>query len=134
MHKVYGKKGKDTPLPETYNQSDMLMLSKLIYYQEILARGYWTSSGFVLKAESYVKVKHNFEKSKPGIKAIKDELIRNNTLRYYDDEFYILAKDIYFHSPSAAGELVQGHSSNGLLDWKNSNSVTLKDLLNKGKK
>ena len=40
----------------------------------------------------------------------------------------ILQEDICFGSPSFASTFVCGNSSNGLLEWKNSNGVSLKDL------
>ena len=44
---------------------------------------------------------------------------------------YILLIDIDFDSPTAAAEFVTGVSTNGKLDWKNENGITLKEIKEK---
>ena len=130
MPKKYGRKGKDTPLPKLYEQSTPLIIFR--NKDESIAYGNWTSDGFLLKANSLITESENFEENHPGIKAVKMELIENSLLIHNEGMGfgeYMLAEDIYFHSPSAAGEIVLGHSCNGLKDWVNQNGISLGDLL-----
>ena len=37
-------------------------------------------------------------------------------------------EDLLFSSPSAAADIVMGRSANGLIEWKDVNGRTIKDL------
>lgn len=83
---------------------------------------------FVLFAGSWIVKKNDFSKE-PGIAEIKNELLDNLFLEDTGLDDFELKKDIHFWYSSTAGKLVQGRHSNGLVDWKNSESVMLGHLL-----
>jgi hypothetical protein len=127
LKKIFGRKGRVTS--ERYDKSTELIIYRNQEPDYPIAYGMWQSDIFVLLKGSRITLDENFEEKKPGIKKLKLQLIQNSILVYvegHDD--YTLKQDIFFHSPSAAGELVQGHSSNGWLDWKNAEGVSLEYL------
>lgn len=126
MHKVYGNKGNPNPIPETYDQDTELVINRNGNTDPI-AWGKWTSRGFILKRGSLVLFGGNDE---VYIKEIKEELISDGLLIFNkDDNDYELTSDIFLWSPSTAGRIVQGHNSNGYIDWKNLSGEQLQELL-----
>ena len=46
-----------------------------------------------------------------------------------DEKTYVFAQDYAFNSPSRASSVCLGRASNGLMEWKDKNGLSLKDLL-----
>jgi hypothetical protein len=95
----------------------------------IVARGYESTQGFVVKAGSqaaggFVPSMH---KHFPSVVAWRDELIAMGVLAPQGEHF-VFTQDYVFNSPSAASDLVLGRSSNGRLDWKDAQGRALKSL------
>ncbi len=57
----------------------------------------------------------------------REELIKTGIL-VQEDDHYVFSKDLEFGSPSTAGAIVKGGSTNGLTAWKTSKGKPLKDL------
>lgn len=128
MQLIFGKSGRK--IPETYNAETDLIIYRHGMKDCPMARGRWTREKFVLKAGSLVMEIANFQSCKPGIVDFKNHLIQNKVLILNEGcGDYVLQEDIYFYSPSAAGELVQGHTSNGFVDWKNVDGVNFGHLV-----
>ncbi|MDR3215913.1 MAG: GIY-YIG nuclease family protein [Clostridiaceae bacterium] len=66
-----------------------------------------------------------------GMNLKKRELLEKNGQLVRDGNKLIVADDISFTSPSAAGSVFAGHSINGRIEWKTKDKQTLKDIENK---
>jgi len=126
---MYGNKRKPNPIPDTYSQDTILVL-----YRETkgssaecpIATGKWTTKGFLLKYGSLII---EDDKNEQYIKDIKKQLEYVKMLEYNEElNDYSLRGDIYLQSVSTAGRLVQGHTSNGHIDWRNMDGANLKNL------
>lgn len=85
------------------------------------ATGRLASDGFWVLRGSYINPE--LAKSVPsGIRRLRKEYAE------LIDKNGVLIRDIRFGSPSYAASFVCGKSSNGLLEWKNSKGVSLKQL------
>lgn len=85
------------------------------------ARGKITNEGFVVLKGSYIYPEY-VEYSPESIRKLREQhadLINGEG---------ILQKDLLFTSPSYAAVFVCGKNSNGLVEWKNAQNVTLKEL------
>ncbi len=85
------------------------------------AIGVRTAEGFVVKKGS--KIASDVKKSCP------DHIIKKRE-RYSEqiDKNFILLEDILFNSPSGASAFVCASSTNGNLEWKTADGITLKEL------
>jgi predicted type IV restriction endonuclease len=93
-----------------------------------------TNKIIVKKGSEFSKdVVHSYGKSSIRI---REEMIRNKTLKLRSGNKYILTSDIEFNSPSTAGSLIAGRSINGWDKWKVNDGKTIKELIrgNDGKK
>ena len=95
----------------------------------LVARGYESTQGFVVKAGSQAMGEFvpSMHKHFPGVVAWREELIAMGVLAP-QDEHDVFAQDYVFNSPSAASDMVLGRSSNGRLDWKDAQGTSLKEL------
>lgn len=59
---------------------------------------------------------------------LKSKLIKNGILIDCDD-FFELAADYEFNSPSEASSIIKGTADNGKLSWKDNTGVPLKNIL-----
>ncbi|MFZ2651262.1 MAG: GIY-YIG nuclease family protein [Burkholderiaceae bacterium] len=95
----------------------------------VLATGYESSQGFVVKAGSHAVLDAvpSMQQHVRGMYELRQEVIGNGVL-VRDGDGYRFSQDYVFSSPSAAATVVQGRSSNGRLDWKDAKGRTLKEL------
>jgi hypothetical protein len=122
---LYGRKGYQRRIPESYNQNTILTCS---FTNVELAKGRLTNSGFCLLKGSRISPTYD-GKSNFGLKGVIEELLIKGLL--LGDElpsYYILKEDISLHSPSAAARLVHGNDRNGYSDWS-CGAKTLSQLL-----
>jgi len=90
------------------------------------AQGQQTSDGFVVLKGS--KIASSTVDSYPdGWKKYRQKLIDNKNIIEENGKL-IFANDYLFNSPSAAAAIVMGRSANGLTEWKNNKSTSLKDM------
>ena len=102
-----------------------------IYYCNIKgleAKGKRSSNGFIVFKDSEAVLEHR--PSAKWAKKIREELAEKNILIKQTDRF-LFTKDYEFGSPSTAGGVVRGGATNGLLQWKTRNGITLKEVENK---
>lgn len=92
------------------------------------ARGVMRKDGKikVLKGSTAVKeITSSF--SGHTYKKLRDDLIAIGKLQKTDNN-YILSDDYIFSSPSAAGAVLLGNSTNGRIEWRNHDGKTLKEI------
>jgi hypothetical protein len=97
----------------------------------LLARGYESTQGFVVKAGSQA-AGQVVPSMAPSLVAKRQELIELGVLvqKGSDLEF---TQDYAFSSPSTAASVVLGRSANGRLEWKDAQGRSLKALHEDGK-
>jgi len=95
----------------------------------VLATGYESSQGFVVKAGS-----HAVPDAVPSMQQhvrcmfdLRQELIGNGVLAA-ETGGYRFSQDYVFTSPSTAAAVVLGRSTNGRIEWKDAQGRTLKEL------
>ena len=95
----------------------------------LLARGYESTQGFVVKAGSQVagQVVPSMAEHLPGMLAKRQELIDLGVLAQQGND-YAFTQDYTFSSPSTAASVVLGRSANGRVDWKDAQGRALKVL------
>jgi hypothetical protein len=95
----------------------------------LLARGYESTQGFVVKAGSQVagQVVPSMAEHLPGMLAKRQELIDLGVLVQQGND-YAFTQDYTFSSPSTAASVVLGRSANGRLEWKDAQGRALKVL------
>lgn len=113
-------------IEKTSNQKneDIFYLERTIQKTGITAKatGQQTRDGFVVFKGSYI--------TKEDMKAIPKKIQQlRQTAKI--DENRILQEDLLFSSPSYAAAFVIGGNTNGLVDWKTKDGISLKNLLNK---
>jgi len=92
----------------------------------IEASGAEREDGFVVFAKSGA-VESEVPSCHGYLKELRKALVENGVLEKAKNGF-VFTQDYVFQSPSTAAGVVQGRSSNGRVDWKNKDGVTLKDL------
>ena len=99
----------------------------------LLARGYESTQGFVVKAESQAagQVAQSVSNHFPGTVAKRQSLIDLGVLMQQGN-VYVFTQDYAFNSPSLASTVVLGRSSNGRTDWKDAQGRSLKSLQENG--
>jgi len=90
------------------------------------ARGIQTQEGFVVLQDSKI-ANSTVDSFSESLTAKRDNLIQSNKIQIINDE-YVVMEDLLFSSPSLAATIVMGRSANGLTEWKDRQSRTLKDL------
>ncbi|WP_211828713.1 GIY-YIG nuclease family protein [Kistimonas asteriae] len=99
-----------------------------LYYRikQLTATGQRTEQGFVVYSgsEAVYELKPSCSN---GIRELREKLIGNGVLKKTDSG-YVFTADHEFGSPSTAGAIICGGSTNGLTAWKNASGVTLKAL------
>ena len=113
---------------ETFEHEDQQEEQELVFYLKrkskksnctIEASCKQTTEGFVVLKGSHIEVIDS-ESIPVGIKK------RRKAAEI--DKNHILMKDELFNSPSYAAAFVIGGHANGLIEWKNAEGVTLKEL------
>ena len=92
----------------------------------IEASGAEREDGFVVFAKSGA-VESEVPSCHGYLKELRKALVENGVLGKAKNGF-VFTQDYVFQSPSTAAGVVQGRSSNGRVDWKTKDGVTLKDL------
>ena len=100
---------------------DLLLKGKGIH-----ARGTDRPEGFVVRAGSEV-VSQEVPSLSPRLRELRASLLKQGV---FEDAglFWRLTQDYTFQSPSTASSVLLGRSSNGRLDWRNSDGQTLKQI------
>ena len=95
----------------------------------LLARGYESTQGFVVKAGSQVagQVVPSMAEHLPGMMAKRQDLIDLGVLAQQGND-YVFTQDYTFSSPSTAASVVLGRSANGRVEWKDAQGRALKVL------
>lgn len=62
------------------------------------------------------------------ISRLREKLLSDRKLIIVDERSYKLTENQLFKTPSAAGQMVSGRSSNGWLIWKNAAGQTLSNI------
>lgn len=91
----------------------------------ITATGKRTANGFIIFEGSQAVLEHR--PSAKRMKQKREQLIEKGLLEEQDGHL-TFTKDIEFGSPSTAGSVVRGGNSNGLICWKNSKGIPLKEI------
>ena len=92
----------------------------------LLARGYESTQGFVVKAGSQAAVQA-VPSVPPGTLAMRQQL-QDLGVMVEQDNTYAFTQDYAFSSPSTAASVVLGRSTNGRLEWKDAQGRSLKSL------
>jgi hypothetical protein len=93
------------------------------------ARGQRTANGFVVfrGSQAVLKERPSAPQSHPFVVTLRKQLVADGTLHLLG-QFYEFTKDTEVSSPSAAAVVVHGGGANGLLEWKTTGGVPLKNL------
>lgn len=117
---VYDKVGK-----EQITSKELLFLNG----RNIKAEGDLIDDGFVVFKGSQAK-KDTVPSCHEHLINMRQKLLQNNIMTEKED-FYEFAQDYVFNSPSTAGGVVLGRSTNGWTKWKNKEGKTLDELKRK---
>jgi len=90
------------------------------------ASGFESAKGFVVRAGSQA-AKKEVVSIHPYMTGIRAELIRQGVFVDRGD-FYELAQDYTFRSPSTAAGVMLGRTANGRVEWKTADGRTLKSI------
>jgi hypothetical protein len=96
----------------------------------LLARGYESTQGFVVKSGSQAAVQA-VPSVPPGTLAIRQQL-QDLGVMVEQGNTYAFTQDYAFSSPSTAASVVLGRSANGRLEWKDAQGRALKVLQEDG--
>lgn len=108
-------------LEKQENEEDLLYCK----IKGLVATGKRSANGFLVFAGSQAVMEHRA--SAQAIKIKREELISRGLLELKGD-YLLFTKDIEFSSPSTAGAVIRGGSTNGLTSWKDSNGISLKQI------
>lgn len=117
---VYDKVGK-----EQITSKELLFLNG----RNIKAEGDLIDDGFVVFKGSLAK-KDTVPSCHEHLINMRQKLIQNNIM-IEKSEFYEFTQDYVFNSPSTAGGVVLGRSTNGWTKWRNKDGKTLDELKRK---
>jgi hypothetical protein len=115
-------------VPEFSEKIDQISESKDLLYCKIkglTASGKRTANGFIVFAGSQAVLEHRA--SAKVVRAKREMLMEKGSLEKSDNHL-VFVKDVEFGSPSTAGSVVRGGSTNGLTSWKNSKGIQLKTI------
>lgn len=107
---------------EASNEKEELLYCKIKGHT---AKGKRTANGFVVFSGSQAVLEHR--PSAKRIKEKREQLIDKGHLKQQRD-CLVFTKDIELGSPSTAGSVIQGGSTNGLISLKNSVGKQLKEI------
>lgn len=118
-HKVFESK---RAISVAQSQSPLFYLSSGKEERFCDATGQLSSEGFLVLKGS--KISQQLVTSfTNGLKKLREKLIQENIISNFEFQ-----EDYIFTSPSAASSFVSGRSSNGLIEWKTSNGISLKNI------
>jgi hypothetical protein len=115
------------PVFESVNKKD-LKKSELLYIKGtgIVAEGDLIDDGFVVFKGSQIK-KETTPSCHVYLMNLRFKLIENGILVEKNDNYYF-TEDYVFNSPSTAGGVILGRSTNGWTSWKDKKGITLDEL------
>ena len=105
-------------------------LTPPIFYYKVKdgdAQGYYDDDGFVILAGSLIR-KAQTPHLPLVIAKLRERLLDDGKLISINDRSYKLIENQLFKTPSGAGQMVSGRSSNGWVEWKNAESQTLDSI------
>ena len=111
----------EIPLAQGEQTVDLLLQGK-----GITAHGYEDAMGFVVRTGSRA-VKEETNSISSQISKLRKSLIDNGVLED-TGQSYLLVQDYAFKSPSAASDTLLAGSTNGRIQWKDANGITLKTI------
>jgi hypothetical protein len=91
------------------------------------AKGQRTTDGFVVFQNSEVATTTVQSYQNLGLNKLRDELLDSKVIVPINDKI-IFQQDYLFSSPSAAAMVIMGRSANGLIEWKDANGKTLREI------
>ena len=119
--RVVGVNFFEQPSAQSEKSKDLFLNTR-----DIEARGYEGVGGFVVRSESQA-AKEEAPSIQPNLSVLRKELISQGILED-GGTVYRLTQDYEFKSPSTASGALLGRSSNGRVDWKDSDGTSLKEI------
>ena len=114
-----------------WSRAVCFMGAPLLTYKgkRVVATGYESSQGFVVKAGSQAVGESvpSMQQHVRGMVDLRQELIGNGVLGV-GPSGYLFAQDYVFSALSTAAAVVLGRSANGRIEWKDASGRTLKEL------
>lgn len=107
---------------QTKQEQEILHISA----KGISARGYEDAKGFVVLVGSEMISKATASLDKYTV-ATRNDLMEQNVV-IKDGQHYVFSQNQVFSSPSKAGAVVTGRSTNGRAEWKTKDGISLKEL------
>lgn len=107
------------------DNSDLFVLKK---FKKIVAEGRLQDNGFLIKKGALISKSAKSYLNNGDIKKRK-ELLESDKVAD-NGECWTLQEDVLFSSPSGAATFVKGQPINGLIEWKNKEGKSIKDLEN----
>lgn len=108
------------------DEGELFVLKKL---KKIVAEGKLQDNGFLVKRGALITKVAKAYLHNGDIK--RRENILNSNQVVDNGEYWLLQEDVLFSSPSGAAAFIKGQPVNGLLEWKNKEGESIKDLENK---
>ena len=105
-------------------------LTPLVFYYKVKdgdAQGYYDDDGFVILAGSLIR-KVQTPSLPIVITKLREKLLEGGKLIAVNTKSYKLIENQLFKTPSGAGQMVSGRSSNGWAEWKNEAGETLDSI------
>ena len=131
IHQLLPVLGSDivTPIISSSNLSRASKEELTCSIKCLVARGRRTPNGFVVfqGSQAVVENRPSAQKQHPYVVDLRKRLAQDGTLAL-ENGYYRFTKDTEFSSPSAAASVVRGGGSNGLMEWKDREGRTLKEL------
>lgn len=131
IHQLLPVLGSDivTPIISSSNLSRASKEELTCSIKCLVARGRRTPNGFVVfqGSQAVVENRQSAHKNHPYVVGLRERLAQDGTLAL-ENGYYRFTKDTEFSSQSAAASVVRGGGSNGLIEWKDPEGSTLKDL------
>jgi hypothetical protein len=118
-----------TPIISSSNLSRASEEELICSIKGLVAKGRRTPNGFVVfhGSQAVVENRPSAQKQHPYVVILRDRLAEEGTLAL-ENGYYRFTKDTEFSSPSAAASVVRGGGSNGLIEWKDHDGRTLKEI------
>lgn len=109
------------------NKEKTIQENKRLYLKigKVQGTGAVTNDGFVVYAGSNISNTIAEKSYNKGYRKIRERLLEEGIINKDTRKF---VEDYTFKSPSAAAAVLMGYNQNGLLDWKNKDGKTLKEL------
>ena len=92
----------------------------------VVAYGTYTGESFELLPDSEIDLSHPANIASYNVK--RQSMLSDGTIEKRSDGKHYLTKVVSFKTPSGASDFVLGGSSNGWVEWKDSNGKTLSEL------